>query len=225
MIDGFIDISTYKVKRKDPHLLKILFPASACPVTPPTATSTTTKTANSAAEHPLNSVTKTLLSWFSAYYTLDRLEWEAQAGTDTENPPPVSQNFSQNFRLMRAAIDARAKRAIKDSSPAAPQAAKTTVATGAALVDPAAQVDRAALAERASKLASHTALLALLEEVLDKGAWPLQDRVAESKPAKGWVSRTNNQVPKASFISSSHKRSLESVQEDLHSPSTKKSKA
>ncbi|KAI0669724.1 hypothetical protein C8Q78DRAFT_196848, partial [Trametes maxima] len=219
---GFVSISQYMGKHEGPDRLKILFPASACSASPAGTPSTATKTANSDIGHPLNNVIEALLSWLSAYYTLGRLEREARAGTNgTEDPARVSRNLSQQFRLMKAAIDARAKGGTtgKGTPPAAP--VKAAAATGAA------QVDRAALAERAGKLASHTALLTLLEDVLDKGAWPLQpDRVAEGKPAKGlrWVPKTNDQVPKASFISGSRKRTLESVPEDLPSPLIKKSK-
>ncbi|KAI0645248.1 hypothetical protein C8Q79DRAFT_1011331 [Trametes meyenii] len=208
---GFVSISQYKAQHEGPDRLKILFPASACPTSPPTAPSTAAKTADSTVDHPLNGVIETLLSWFSAYYTLDRLEREARAATNKENPAPVSRNISQQFRRMKAAINARAKRGIKEPSPAAPS--KVTVATSKA------KVDRAALEEHANKLASHTALLELLEDVLDKDVWPLQpDRVADRKPEKGWVSKTNDQVPKASFISGSRKRTLESVPENPPSP-------
>ncbi|KAI0645250.1 hypothetical protein C8Q79DRAFT_912191 [Trametes meyenii] len=217
---GFINILQYTGKHEGPDRLKFLYPTPTAPAPPSTASSSAGETHKIVIGHPLNDIIVTWLSWLSAYYTLGGAQREALAGETKDIHSTISRNLTLEFQLMKADIDA-GDEDDEGTSPVVPvEVTPIHVVTGAA------KVDHAALTERASKLASHTALLELLEAALTKDTWPPPpDRVAERKPAKGWVPKTNDQVPKASFISGSRKRTLESVPEDLPSPFIKRSKA
>ncbi|KAI0669720.1 hypothetical protein C8Q78DRAFT_977445 [Trametes maxima] len=196
---GFVGISQYNNESEGPDQLRFFYPTDHT--------------------HPLNDIIEPLLSWLSAHYTLGRLERESRTGLMTLVDGDAPQVLDNGFmRVMAKARRPHKAQYPEDSSSAAESPRKVSTSEFAP--------DRTALTERARKLGSHTATLELFETVLSKGKWPpLPDRVAERKPAKGWVPKTNDQVPKASLISGSRKRTIEPVPEDLHTPSIKRSKA
>ncbi|KAI0669704.1 hypothetical protein C8Q78DRAFT_992767 [Trametes maxima] len=218
---GHINISRYAGKSAGSDRLRFLYPTSAAPEPPAAASSSAAETPKIVIGHPLNDIIVTWLSWLSAYYALDVVQREAQAGETKDKHSAIARNLILEHQRMKADINAGDdSEDDEDTSPMAP-----VKVTPVRVVTNAAKVDHAALTELASKLASHTALLELLDTALSKDTWPPPpDRVAERKPPKGWVPKTNDQVPKASFISGSRKRTLESVPEDLPSPLTKRSR-
>ncbi|KAI0669702.1 hypothetical protein C8Q78DRAFT_1041631 [Trametes maxima] len=181
MIDGFIDISTYKIKRKDPHQLEFLVPTNASgPSTSDSTSSSEFASATSAGGHPINDVLEPWLSWLSAQYTLDRLrELESRTRMETEaDGADASQDFTNGFMRVVAKVRQRSHKAgnTKDTS-AATKAGKVATKTSTD--------GHATLIERAKKISSHTATLELLEVVLSKSRWPpLPDRVAERGATK-----------------------------------------
>ncbi|KAI0645247.1 hypothetical protein C8Q79DRAFT_1119960 [Trametes meyenii] len=215
---GFVGISQYNNESDGPDQLRFFCPTDHASDDPPESADTVKASTHSAIAHPLNDIVEPLLSWLSAHYILRRLERESRASLTTLVDGDVSQVLDSGFMCLMA----KARRPHKAQDREVSSAAEAPRKVSTSSVAP----DRTVLAERAWKLGSHTATLELFESVLSKGRWPpLPDRVAERKPAKGWIPRMNDQVPKVSFISGSRKRSnLESVSEDLPSPSFKKSK-
>ncbi|KAI0666257.1 hypothetical protein C8Q78DRAFT_462421 [Trametes maxima] len=214
---GFVGISQYKNKAEDPRQLKFLLPADTDAGPSTTTDAAAGETTRSTIEHPINGIIEPLLSWLSAHYALDLLEQESltrRVGSD------VAPDFTNGF--MRLMAKARRPHKAKDTKDS-PSAAQLLAGASTGATAP----DRVVLTERARKLGSHTATLELLEIVLFQSDWPpLPDRVGERNPAKSRVLKTNDQVPKASFILGSRKRNTpESVSKDPPSPPIKKSKA
>ncbi|KAI0365606.1 hypothetical protein BV20DRAFT_728976 [Pilatotrama ljubarskyi] len=185
----------------------------------------TTSAAEPLAAHPLNGIVKQLLSWFSAYYTLQQ-----ERTRRSQALPVVRQRLNTQkttFKKAQERIAARAKKTMSqtDRSPSASRADLTdpfTTQPPAKTGQP--EIAHEVLKELADKLSTHAPMLRLLEVALEnEDEWPETDRCPDRKPKKGWRPNLVDQVPKGETIQSSRKRGSE-VLEDLPSSCSKRSR-
>ncbi|PIL33430.1 hypothetical protein GSI_04052 [Ganoderma sinense ZZ0214-1] len=169
-------------------------------------------------EHPLNRIIDKLLSWFKAYYSFDVAMLTRTASltnTAAIGRVPTHRKKFQNIRVNKhksdEALAARARGAVNSSAQA--QETKQQAAQAKRVRD-----ENEALS---ANLQSHDAILALFDDVLED-VWPVGDRQADKKPAKGYV-RPKRQFPQGSTTSrsGSKRRTADEEVEDAseHKPS------
>nr|VWO97253.1 Uncharacterized protein [Ganoderma boninense] len=152
-------------------------------------------------EHPMNHIVDELLSWFKAYYSLDVAP---RRRAISGNVIPTDGMVPRRTMAVQVINRPKSDQAIGDRAHA-PSGAPLS---GAALEREAEKLKRSKLErdaqlaknkELSAKLEDHAAILALLDEALDK-VWPVKDKQVDKKPPKGYV-RPKRHLPQGSTTS------------------------
>ncbi|KAI0645268.1 hypothetical protein C8Q79DRAFT_927481 [Trametes meyenii] len=182
---GTLDLSPYNEELDESlHFL--------CPTKPGDTTQSPT--------HPIDDVFATLLSWFSAHYTI-----EARKDKSKKRDKNV---HGANHEIMDFVAQLRDERRRAEKMQGAEDVSTTQSTRVDVSVDTVHSVqaeegseqeqDTAVVEELAAKLKTHDATISLLLDVLSEGNWPESDRRKDLKPTK-WKPQID-QVQKASRI-------------------------
>nr|VWO98105.1 Uncharacterized protein [Ganoderma boninense] len=139
-------------------------------------------------DHPMNHIVNELLSWFKAYYSFDIAPRRRAVSGNVIPTDGVVPRRTVGVQLLTKhrsenAIGSRQTRA------AAAASSSADLQRDAEKQLKRSELEDAQLAknrELSAKLDDHTAILALLDEALDK-VWPVGDRQVDKKPAKGFM--------------------------------------
>ncbi|KAI0665641.1 hypothetical protein C8Q78DRAFT_1063344 [Trametes maxima] len=181
---GTLDLSPYNEETDEPlHFL--------CPVKP--------KDTSPSPMHPIDDVFATLLSWFSAHYTIEARK--EKSNTRVKNVHGANHEIMDVVAQLRD--ERRKAKGQGEEDILVTQSTRTDASDDSghslrAEEGSDREQDTAALEERAAKLKGHDATITLLLDVLSEGKWPESDRRKDLKPTK-WKPQID-QVEKASRI-------------------------
>ncbi|KAI0645269.1 hypothetical protein C8Q79DRAFT_911766 [Trametes meyenii] len=142
--------------------------------------------------HPLDGIIATLLSWFSAYYTLDR---DDEGSTTSDDTGPNEESPTDSNRLSPVPLGTTTD----------PLSGETSNRKH----EPIPQVPPETLKHLADNLSTHQPMIKLLLDTLTETRWPKSDRRLEDLRPKKWKLELD-QVPKGSKAAKGSKISRDS---------------
>lgn len=177
-------------------------------------------------KHPLDDIVRQLLHWFRAHYTLSSNRTSGSPARNREADAPVPKQATLIKRAKERAV-ARAKWLQEQN-----EAASWTVpqhATAVPSIPPldsqglTADASRDQLEARSKMLQSHDPMMELLEDAINKKAWPAVDRCDDRKPKKRWTKPSR--VPAGAGAPKGTKRDSAALGDDAPRTPSKRSKA